>query len=74
MQRYLGRKWSPEQIAAVLRRDFPNRPEMHISHETICQAIYVQAAASSTESWPARCAPGAHCADPAARPSSPARR
>jgi IS30 family transposase len=42
VQQYLGSKWSPEQIAAVLRRDFPDRPELHISHETIYQAIYVQ--------------------------------
>src|ERR1700678_3737917 len=40
--RWLGMKWSPEQIAAMLRRRFPGRPEMHVCHETIYQALYVQ--------------------------------
>jgi IS30 family transposase len=34
--------WSPEQIAATLKADFPGQPEMHVSHETIYQSIYVQ--------------------------------
>jgi IS30 family transposase len=38
----LGASWSPEQIAATLKADFPGQPEMHVSHETIYQSIYVQ--------------------------------
>jgi len=34
--------WSPEQIARSLRRDFPDRPEMQVSPETIYQSLYVQ--------------------------------
>jgi transposase, IS30 family len=38
----LNRRWSPRQIATWLRLEFPDQPEMHVSHETIYQAIYLQ--------------------------------
>lgn len=33
---------SPEQIVHRLREDFPEDPEMRVSHETIYQSLYVQ--------------------------------
>jgi IS30 family transposase len=38
----LHRKWSPEQISRRLRLQFPQQPEMHVTHETIYQALYIQ--------------------------------
>ena len=35
-------KWSPQQIAATLKRTFPNEAARHVSHETIYTAIYAQ--------------------------------
>lgn len=33
-------KWSPWQIAATLRRVYPDDPDRQVSHETIYTAIY----------------------------------
>jgi IS30 family transposase len=42
IQHHLTMRWSPEQICHALRRRFPDRPEMRVTHETIYQALYVQ--------------------------------
>lgn len=42
IQERLGKRWSPEQIIPHLHKDFPDRPEMHVFHETIYRALYVQ--------------------------------
>jgi IS30 family transposase len=38
----LKRRYSPEQIAGRLRRQYPDQPEMWVSTETIYQSLYVQ--------------------------------
>ena len=35
-------KWSPQQIAGILKRVWPDDPSWHVSHETIYTAIYAQ--------------------------------
>lgn len=38
----LGLQWSPEQIAGWLRVEFPDDPELRVSHETIYLSLFVQ--------------------------------
>ena len=38
----LARRWSPQQIARSLRIDYPDEPEMRVSHETIYMSLFVQ--------------------------------
>jgi IS30 family transposase len=42
VQARLEQEHSPKQIAARLRMDFPDDPEMRVSHETIYQSLFVQ--------------------------------
>jgi IS30 family transposase len=42
VQAMLDDKFSPEQVSRRLRRDHPDRPELHVTHETIYQALYLQ--------------------------------
>jgi IS30 family transposase len=38
----LEQLWSPQQITKRLKTDYPDRPEMQLSHETIYKSLYIQ--------------------------------
>jgi transposase, IS30 family len=38
----LEARWSPQQIARRLKLEYPDEPEMWVSHETIYQSLFVQ--------------------------------
>ena len=40
VQQRLKKRWSPEQISAALRLEFPDQRDRQVVHETIYQAIY----------------------------------
>ena len=42
VETWLRELWSPQEIAAKLRLQFADRPEMWVSHETIYKSLYVQ--------------------------------
>jgi len=42
VERKLGDLWSPAQISGWLAEEYPNDPEMRVSHETIYQSLFVQ--------------------------------
>jgi IS30 family transposase len=42
VQHGLEQRWSPREISGRLRREFPDQPEMQVSHETIYKALFVQ--------------------------------
>lgn len=43
VEQKLGLDWAPQQIAAWLVNTYPDDPTLHVSHETIYRALYVQA-------------------------------
>ena len=49
-------EWSPEQISARLKLDFPGDEEMRVSPETIYKALYVYPKGGLRKTWSKRCA------------------
>jgi IS30 family transposase len=43
VERGLVDKWSPQQISARLLYEYPDDPEMRVSHETIYKTLFIQA-------------------------------
>jgi IS30 family transposase len=41
VQTWLRARWSPEQIAGILARGFPDAASDRVSHETIYSAVYL---------------------------------
>ena len=39
---WLEKLWSPQEIAERLKREHPDDPSMHVSHETIYRSLFVQ--------------------------------
>jgi transposase, IS30 family len=68
VQGWLEREWSPEQISHGLRIQFPDRPEMHVSHETIYQALYVQGRGELRRELTRALRTGRTCRKPRKRP------
>jgi hypothetical protein len=74
-----ARSWSPAQISNRLRVDFPDDETMRVSHEAICQALYVQGRGALKRELVACLRTGRRCGcrEPApadaARSSSPGR-
>ena len=60
-------RWSPQQISGWLVREFPDDPEMRVSHETIYLSLFVQSPRRATQGTDPLSAFGAHD-PPAARP------
>lgn len=56
--------WSPQQIAAWLRREHPHEPGMWVSHETIYCAVYLPASRNLRRARTSGCGPVARCAGP----------
>lgn len=56
VSRRLEQLWSPEEIARRLPLDYPDDPEMRVSHETITSRFSWRAVASCAENLLAACA------------------
>jgi transposase, IS30 family len=69
----LGLYWSPQQIAAELRREHPCERQMQVSHETIYQSLYVQGRGALRRELAACLRTGRYRRKPRGRYTPPAR-
>jgi transposase, IS30 family len=69
----LREDYSPGQIAGRLKRDYPGRPELQVSHETIYQALFVQGKGSLRAEVDAALRCGRYRRRPRSRPANDAR-
>jgi IS30 family transposase len=69
---WLAQWWSPQQIAARLRTEFPGDPMMRVSHETIYQALYLQGRGELRRELARCCGPGGQSAAHGVAASTPA--
>ena len=51
-------RWSPQQISGWLVEEFPDDPEMRVSHETIYVSLFVQSRGALRKELPAICGRG----------------
>ncbi len=68
IQAGLDELWSPEQICHALRAQLPDRPEMHVAHEPIYQALYVQGRSELRRELADALRTGRACRKPRRRP------
>ena len=64
VERKLEAKWSPQQISAWLASQYPDRPELQVSHETIYQSLFVQSRERCAKSSIRACAAAGLCVEP----------
>ena len=67
VQAGLARCWSPQQISARLRVEYPDDQEMRISHETIYRSLYVQSRGELRRQLAANLRTGRHARRPHGR-------
>jgi IS30 family transposase len=72
VEHLLARRWSPQQIARRLARDYPDQKHMRVSHETIYQSLFVQSRGALRRELTRHLRSGRSARRPARRVTTPA--